>query len=165
MRLGTPTVAQAANRWRNHVLAARRAREDGDKYLEVRYEDLLSDGVRTMARVFAHCALDTAEVDLPALVAAHDFATMKAKRQGPDRRVAVDAAHFREGRAGGWRVTMSPLDRYRFDRVAGQLLVELGYAEPGWWARSGLERRWLPVQARRGEWPATVWRAVRALRA
>jgi hypothetical protein len=50
-------------------------------------------------------------------------------------RLAFPEGFFREGRAGGWRESWGPAQRAVFDRVAGDLLLELGYEPDRSWAR------------------------------
>jgi hypothetical protein len=73
---------------------------------------------------------------------------MKAKRQHADERVKAHEAFYRKGKAGGWREDLDAVGRYRFDMVAGDLLIELGYAKEGWWAESSLQKVGLPFVRR-----------------
>jgi hypothetical protein len=114
---GPATVAEAAEEWRGSVEAGRAAAgELGARLLEVRYEEMLADPGAAVARLYEHLGLEggleqaLAAAGVEANVGAHD--------------VRVGAGKWREG----WKRR----DLREFDRVAGGLLGELGYAQgPG----------------------------------
>jgi hypothetical protein len=116
-RWGPPTIAEAAEEWRSAVEAARAAAPLlGDRLLEVRYEDLLAEPALAIESVYAHLGLDGGRDD--ALAAAGHETNL-----GPHD-IRVGAGKWREG----WRRR----DLREFERVAGGLLRELGYAQgPG----------------------------------
>jgi len=103
-------------------IAARFARYQGwlrrDDCLAIRFEDLASTGrlavIRRMAEFDAqHCA---SPLDIDACIAA-----MTA-------RIAPEKSHtFRSGKKAGWQKEFTAEHRRRFDAVAGDLLIELGY--------------------------------------
>ena len=163
---GTGTISESSAAWQEHIWAARKARQYHGRYLEVRYEDLLTTGVDTLKTVFDFCGLSISIEDIAAIVDAHQFEKMKAKRQSADQRVKTNAASYRKGKAGSWQEDMDPMQRYLFDEIAGDLLHELGYANDDWWAESRIQRFTLPLLAatstgkRRWE---TVARAAKAL--
>jgi hypothetical protein len=109
---GPDTVAGAAEEWRASVDAGRAAAPLlGERLLEVRYEALLSDTAAEVERVYAHVGLE-GSLDV-AVAAAGQVANL-----GPqDGRVG----------AGKWREGWRRRDVRDFDRVAGELLRELGY--------------------------------------
>ena len=139
------TLRGSAREWRNGVEAAREARRSGLRYLEVRYEDLHRDGPAVLAEVLDFCGLEAGEAEIEQCLADHSFEKMRQRSQTPDDRVAVKIGHYRTGRVGTWRSDLRPRQRLAFEREAGELLLALGYAEPGWWAASGLERAILPL--------------------
>jgi hypothetical protein len=47
---------------------------------------------------------------------------------------------FGEGAVGGWQAALRPRDQIVIESVAGGLLVELGYARPGWIPAGAVER-------------------------
>lgn len=128
MSFGPDGLGAAARQWRELV---RRARSDGEalgpeRYLEIRYEDLVGDPIATMRRVceflgepFDERVLSpTANPRWPKLV-------YNLPRDGKPRNVS-DVAIV-TGNAGKWKRLMPAADQARFESVAGDLLAELGY--------------------------------------
>ena len=122
---GVPTtVFQAADRWRRWVGAGvRSGRELGARYVEIRYEDLVADTVRTLGVVSTHCGLDMQSVMLEShsracqrLEAAPEFARFHANTQLPPTEGMRD-----------WRLSMETSDVEMVEAVAGPLLLEFGY--------------------------------------
>ncbi len=145
---GTDTIPESAAEWQKHIRSARKAKQYYDRYLEVRYEDLLTSGVDTLKTVFDFCGLPASVEDVATIVEAHQFEKMKAKRQSSDKRVKMHPAFYRKGKAGSWREDMEPIQRYLFDEIAGELLRELGYANDDWWAaESRVQKFTLPLLA------------------
>jgi hypothetical protein len=139
------SVADFASQWRREVHAARRlGRRVGDRrYLEVRYEDLVADVEAVLREIslFAGFAYEPAMADYAGNVDVSAKPHQQSLRQPP-------TAGLRN-----WRLQMSADDVGAFDRVAGDLLAELGYESherPQW---SGRVRR-SSYGAR-----ATAWRA------
>ena len=150
---------EMARRWRKRLL---KAREDAAEiapsdYLEVRYEDLISDTESVLRRV---CELIDLEYD-PAMLDYHERASerlqemaaaLPAKKGRPAReageRVAAHAMTTRPpdaDRVAVWKREMSEAENAEFEQAAGYLLDELGYETltpreswlpPEEWARS-----------------------------
>ncbi len=99
------TIAQ---RWEKKVTSARQQEHLIDHYLEIRYEELLTDSERILRRVceFIDLGFDPAMVNPPA-------------------REAIEAEL---GEVGIWRRELSEEEVGAFTEVAGNLLTELGYA-------------------------------------
>ncbi len=120
-------LASFARPWRQAV--ARRRIDGaalGDRYLEVRFEDMTRD-VRSVASglfEFAEIPLDGDTLEL---------VSKKTSLSAYDE--SVRQSGFRgEGRDGAWSEVMTPEDARSFDAEAGDLLVDLGYAEGrDWW--------------------------------
>jgi len=146
-RLWAPAeVGKAAALWKSFVLSARKAARHEGRYLEVRYEELLARGAAVLQTVFAFVGLPIDGAQAARIVESYRFDKMKA--EGSAGRVGrLPEGFLREGRAGSWRDGFSPMDRYVFNEVAGDLLCALGYAEPGWWSESAYERLSTPVKA------------------
>lgn len=141
---GASTIQDAALAWKNHVLAARLASRCRGRYLEVRYESMLSDSIDTLQAVFDFCELPADRADVTAIVDQHQFDRMKAKRQVGDSRARASQGHYRKGKAGSWRSELGPINRYICHRIAGGLLRELAYSEGDWWATSAVQKIFLP---------------------
>jgi hypothetical protein len=141
--IGDETVAMTAmaERWQRRIIAAREGASEikADAYLEVRYEDLVSDTAATLRRV-----CDFIELDYdPAMLDYHRGASERLAEMNRDLdnadngiiRTATNrlAAHAltteppTTGRSGRWRGEMSATELGEFEAVAGALLTELGY--------------------------------------
>jgi hypothetical protein len=132
---GTRTVPEGAARWRHRV---GRGHAEGtalgpDRYLEVRYEDLVADSGRELRRVLAF------------LVLPWDDAVLRYAERGLSRvPQGSRAIHGNVGRppttTRDWREEMSREDLEAVEAVAGDLLTEMGYeravADPGPEARA-----------------------------
>lgn len=140
MHFGMKRLAEGGALWREWVRGARGAAEYSGDYLELRYEDVLTRGVEVYERVLAFCGLPAERAWIEQTIAENTFSKMKERRATADPNVTTTAHHYRQGKTGGWRNDFTLQDRYEFDRAAGPLLVELGYAEPGWWAESEREK-------------------------
>jgi len=116
------SIVRMASDWKKSVRRARRSGLGRDDYLEVRYEDLVTDTVPTLHRVCSH--LDVIWADsmlayprrLDDKLPSHRKAWHQRTREG----VSSD-------RIGIWRREMTAVDLWNFERVAGDLLEELGY--------------------------------------
>jgi hypothetical protein len=112
-------TAGFACQWRTEVKAARRLgrRVGGERYLEVRYEDLVGDVESVLRRIseFARLPYEPGMADYAGNVDVSAKPHQQSLRRPP-------TAGLRD-----WRVQMSPEDIGAFDQVAGDLLAELGY--------------------------------------
>ncbi len=130
-------VERFARRWRRRVGNARRAAL-GNRYMEVRYEDLVTTTEATLRRICERIELSFE----PAMLAYHEHAAERLEEMNRDRdrdgRRTVSGAermtaHARTAappsaeRVYAWRQEMSSADRRQFEAVAGDLLAELGY--------------------------------------
>jgi hypothetical protein len=126
-------VSSAILAWESAVQAGRSAaRYEGD-YLEVRYEDLHSNGRHVLEQTFEFCGLSASDEQIVDILAACDFGRMRQERRSPDSDIAAPPAHFRGGRVGDWRDELSVGKRLRIERLSGAVLREFGYSETGWW--------------------------------
>ena len=115
---GPATVAEAAATWREAVTDGRRA-ASSDRYLEIRYEDLLTDTEPEVRRLYAWLDLP---IDDEVIALATAAADRPLNEDPTDTRLAF----------GKWRDHFSADDVAAFEAEAGELLAELGYptAEP-----------------------------------
>jgi hypothetical protein len=127
------TVADFACQWRAEVRAARAlGREVGsERYLELRYETLVSDPERELRGVceFAGVPFERAMLDYAGAVDVPRKPHQQSLRRPP-------TPGLRD-----WRGEMRPEDIDRFEAVAGDLLGELGYERRGAEDRGGRVRR------------------------
>jgi Sulfotransferase family len=108
VRNGPNNVRDAARRWKDMVLSCRRL-QDQRGYLEIRYEDLIAEPQRTMARVFA------------ALGFGKNTAVMPPEMEIYRHREKV------------WRAGLSKKEKIIFAKEAGDLLISLGYEKDDAW--------------------------------
>lgn len=131
-------IGTQAAYWRRCVLAARAAGLGRPDYLEVRYEDLVLHTRRTLERICAFAGLSyhdsmaayhlraperlrehkgrSAPDGTPVLSQEQRLAQQQRTRQPPD-----------PGRVFAWKEALGGAERERYERVAGDLLRELGY--------------------------------------
>jgi hypothetical protein len=136
-------VAQAYY-WRRHVTSGRRAgaRLGPDRYLEIRYEDLVEDPKRQLRSIcgFADLAFDEVMLryreTVPSAVPAGDRA-YQANTEMPIVKGIRD-----------WRTSMSPQDVAAFEAVAGDVLAALGYELSGARPPRGVDARLAVAKAR-----------------
>ena len=136
---GPDSVEEAARRWRSLIEEARRQSGELPHYLEVRYEDLVSETESTLRGIGEF-------VDLPwdpGMLAYHataderlkeinrDIETPKGKKvvRGEMRRSlhTLTGKPPQRDRIARWRTEMGETDRRRFEEVAGGTLRGLGY--------------------------------------
>lgn len=160
---GTDTIPASAMEWKRHLLQAKKACQYRNRYMEIRYEDLLNNGVNVLKSVFDFCNLSISSEDVAKIIDIHQFKKMKANRVTPAKNIKAPDGAYGKGRAGVWREEFKPLQMYYFDKIAGNLLVELGYAETGWWVESKFQASILPVIARSSTILKKVLRALSEL--
>lgn len=126
-QMGSFEVAHYSRSWCDTVLGTRqRAEELGIRYFELRYEDLRTEPREWARRVLDFCRIDTDEEQLDAIVASTDLETHTT---GNDR-------FRRTGKVRGWERDLGIWEGRVFHRVAGALLLELGYeTDRLWWGR------------------------------
>jgi hypothetical protein len=114
------SVADFASQWRTEVKAARRLgrRVGQQRYLEVRYEDLVANVERVLRTIatFARLPYEPQMADF-----VDDVEGISAKPHQQSLRRPPTAG------LRNWRVQMAPEDVGAFEQVAGDLLAELGY--------------------------------------
>jgi hypothetical protein len=121
-------LRQAARNWR---LLVGRAVEDGpallgDRYTEVRYEDLLERPHREVERLLGFLGVDTRESVVERCVVSASFEKLS---RGRERGQEDPTSFYRKGVAGDWKNHFTQEDRRVFKEEAGGLLIRLGYEE------------------------------------
>ena len=134
-------VAAAAAHWACTVLGVRAEAADPDRYLEVRYEDLVADPEAVLRRI---CAF----IDLPwdpRMLRYHEHASSRLEEirdsVAPDG-TPIPAAIERRAHAltlepptleriGRWREALSDAEQHEFEAIAGAVLAEFGYPTIG----------------------------------
>src|SRR3954447_5286613 len=120
-------VTDMALRWAEVIRTGRSHGESGGaRYLEVRYEELRRDPGLGLGSMFEFCGIPFDD-DL-----VHEIC--ESTRFEPSSGAVDEGGFRRRAQVGEWRRRLSLPDRIRFDRAAGVLLVELGYAgNRQWW--------------------------------
>ncbi len=136
-----PSPGGVAARWAKRIRQARAQGETLGGYLEVRYEDLVTDTEPTLRQVCRFCELefDPAMLDYHTQASerlseiARDLPDAEGKRKGVvagEHRLAVHAMASEppsKERITSWREEMSTDDQRACEEAAGDLLAELGY--------------------------------------
>ena len=112
-------AAGFARLWRTEVEAAQALgrRVGPDRYLELRYEDLVRDSAAELARVCAFAGLEF-EADMLDYVGRSD----SARKPHQQRLNQPPTTGVRD-----WRTELDPADEAAFEDAAGELLAALGY--------------------------------------
>ena len=139
MNWGPETITEAAELWVERVTLARENGKTVSHYIELKYEDLVTDTEGELRRVaeFLDLPWDAAMLDY------HERAEERLKEKARDlprkasrgdqpaaARMASHAMAKKPPdpkRIGRWRTEMSDADRVEYESVAGDLLAELGY--------------------------------------
>jgi hypothetical protein len=148
---------EMARRWRKRIVKARVDAEDVEHYIEVRYEDMITDTEGVLRRVCEHIELDFDPVMLSYYERAEErmqemAGALPAKKGRPEREAgerleahALTAKPPQADRVAVWKQDMSADDNAEFEEAAGYLLDDLGYETvtpreawipPDEWARS-----------------------------
>ena len=139
-------VAGFACQWATEVRDARELgrRVGSERYLELRYEDLVAQPGRELERVctFAGLAYDDGMLE-------YVGRTESAAKPHQQRLAQAPTPGVRN-----WRTELAPDDRIAFEQVAGAVLAELGYET----AAAGTDRRRLAAYRAK----TAAWRAVGA---
>lgn len=132
-------LVQHARTWTERVSRARALGAAlGQRYLEIRYEDLVSQPAASLAAVCAFLDLPFSERMLDYHLTAAEHIARTKPRHRPDGSLAVGTEHFLEihartmtppdpTRIGGWRRELSDDELRSYERCAGRLLQTLGY--------------------------------------
>ncbi len=121
-------LRQLARRWSYRVGKAHRDGTTlfGERYLEIRYEDLLRDTPATLFRVLEFLGARRGEPLIERCIRASSFERVSNRRQGEE-----DAqSFFRKGVAGDWKNVFTERDRRVYGEIAGKQLAEMGYEVP-----------------------------------
>ena len=135
---GPETIPEAAKKWTQWIAKARRQANRIEHYLEVRYEDLVTDPEPTLRQVCEFVELEFSED----MLTYHERASERMSEVvrefqigGGPLLTANDRAKQHElvseppraDRLARWQNDMSAADQALFEEIAGDLLTELGY--------------------------------------
>jgi hypothetical protein len=118
-------LGQLARRWSYRVGKAHRDGTAlyGERYLEIRYEDLLHNPADTLRRVFELLHARRGDAIVERCIRASHFERVSNRPQGEED----SESFFRKGVAGDWRSVFTERDRKIYEELAGDRLVEMGY--------------------------------------
>ncbi len=133
----------AAAQWKEHVEGAQKAKQFAGRYMEVRYEDLLSNGAPVLRDVLEFMGVPSDPEVATAIYENHRFEKMKVKGKGAGD-FTLPKQFFRKGQSGDWRNSMNSKERFLFQEAAGDLLTELGYCDSSWWFENPHQRFTVP---------------------
>ena len=124
-------LVQLARRWDRRTGKARRDGSTlyGERYLEIRYEDLLLDTPAVFGRVLEFLGASSEDRVIERCLRSSDFTRASSRRQGEEN----SASFFRKGVAGDWRDVFTKRDRNLYKGLAGDRLIELGYESSHDW--------------------------------
>jgi hypothetical protein len=95
------------------------------RYHEVRYEDLLNDPVKHVHAMITFLGANAASELVEQCIENSTFEKLSQGRQSGQE---DKKSFFRKGVSGDWRTVMTNKQVFEFNKVAGSLLGELGYA-------------------------------------
>lgn len=117
--------------WSDHVISW--CGKDVKDLLVVRYEDLLEDAGKEIARIMRFCGIEVDEVLLNSALGASSFEAMKTlelAQHHTSRHLSgtrTDIRHVRQGKAGTWREYFDVDALDEFMRIHGYAMKLLGY--------------------------------------
>ena len=120
-------IAGCARRWVRDIEGSRRWWGD-PRFLTVRYEDLVLNPRPALERLMVFVGEDWDEAMLAHAASESPFRDATRFAQNPEALGAVSTATL-----GRWQRDLDERDRRIFKRIAGPLLVELGYAKDDGW--------------------------------
>ena len=113
--------------WSDWIARARRfGSTRPQRYIEVRYEDLVGAPERCMRAMYDFLGVSTTPETLARAREATDFRTLSGGRCRGD---ASDRSFFRKGVAGEWVHAMSPAEHAAFAETGQEMLATLGYVD------------------------------------
>jgi hypothetical protein len=122
-------VTRTAYRWRRHIKTVRDASAElGDRFRQIRYEDLLTSGDRIINELYAWLGLPPNPALRPDL--RENFPVGEMARAGlpeTDPRSESRTGFFRRGEADAWREELSWEDIAFVEAICGPEMLKLGY--------------------------------------
>jgi Sulfotransferase family len=118
-------LRQLARRWSYRVGKAHRDGTTlfGERYLEIRYEDLLQDTPDTLRRIFELLRARTEDRIIEHCINAGSFERASRRKPGEEDSYSF----FRKGVAGDWRSVFTQRDLQIYGELAGDQLRRMGY--------------------------------------
>jgi hypothetical protein len=129
----TVDYADRLGSWEDHVLSWIRLRRGRNTFCLVRYEDLLTDPGRELARMASLFGVDPAPERIQratTLSSAENMRSLETKewrRWGTTKGTREDIPFVREAKSGGWRKHLSENAVRKIETAWGGTMQELGY--------------------------------------
>ncbi len=123
---GPKTVAGAGLAWRTHVREKRRwGARNPARYLELRYEDLVSAPEQSMERISHFLGAEVENASTPF------WESSMASTLSDGKTHPLLGSPLQPGNAGKWRSGMSRRDVDLLEHICGSMLTELGFRTAG----------------------------------
>lgn len=121
----TTTPAVTAEMWAAHYLqyvgnTKQAYDEHGGPKTFVRYEDLRTDPLDTMRRIYSELGIEVDDEELSQVVEKHSWENIPAEKKGPGK-------FYRKGKAGSWKEDLTPEQAGAVEQICGDLMREFGY--------------------------------------
>ena len=119
--------------WQDHVLSWVRLREGNPEFRLLRYEDLLADPAKELARLAPIFGIEPTSARIERAVQLSSASQMQSLEKKQSRQwVATkdtrqDIPFVREAKSGGWRSRLSSAAVQTIERAWGSTMKELGY--------------------------------------
>ncbi len=126
-------IRQAALGWSHNVTDTHQIARQllGDRYIHLRYEDLLAQPWDEMCRLWTFLGVDVSASELKDVLDAELERNPDADWQ--QEKAAEIATSLSKGQRGTWRELFTARDRQIFKQAAGETLVDWGYEpDPSW---------------------------------
>lgn len=120
-------VGEMARKWVRFIGNARKADDGAGNYLEVKYEDMLADGMANLSRIFHFAGLAISDENLAGLLDKHSM----EKNPVSGANTGINKIRHDKKRLYNEKLTLE--ERYVFDVIAGKLMKNLGYAAGNEW--------------------------------
>jgi hypothetical protein len=124
-------LAQLARRWsyRTQKGSSDGSALYGEKYLEIRYEDLLLDTPAVFGGILEFLGASSEDRVIERCLRSSSFERASSRNQGEEDW----GSFFRKGVVGDWRDVFTERDRELYKDLAGERLVEFGYEKSYDW--------------------------------
>ncbi len=128
---GYNNTFNAMAHWQESILAARRAAQYGDDYLELRYEDLKKGNKEFLTQIFDFCKLKTDETFFKKIYA----------EGGVFYKAVSSPTPKSNAKSSKWEANFSVKERFIIEENFGTMLRQLGYTKADdWWAMGAADK-------------------------
>jgi hypothetical protein len=132
---GNWDISKAATDWCGYVEDAWEAANLGsEQYLELKYEDLMTNTYDQLNLVFKFCNLPSDKKTIYRIIDKTKFKISHYSSPSPyNREKDIIERDL-------WQEHLSPIQKYVFNKIAGDLLADLNYAEDKWWYKNTIQK-------------------------